>query len=72
MTFSHYLLPQVINVLYIRNKNINSYNTRGSNLLRVPKGSMNFVNISTRLWNVLLFNIDVNVSNTTFKHNLKT
>ena len=41
-------------------------------LLRVPKGSMNFVNISTRLWNVLMLNIDENVSITTFKHNLKT
>ena len=62
------LLPEVINVLYVRNKDIHSY----SNLLRVPKGSMSFVNISTRLWNVLLLNIDVNVSITTFKHNLKT
>ena len=66
------LLPEVITVLYVRNKDINSYNTRSSNLLRVPKGSMNLVNISTRLWNVLLLNIDVNVSIITFKHNLKT
>ena len=62
------LLPEVINVLYVSNKDIHSYNTRSSNLLRVPKGSTNFVNISTRLWNVLL----VNVSISTFKHNLKT
>ena len=41
------LLPEVINVLYVRNKDINSYNTRSSNILRVPTGSMNFVNIST-------------------------
>ena len=66
------LLPEVINVFYVRNKDINSYNTRSSNLLRVPKGSLNFVNISTRLWNVLQLNIDVNISITTFKHNLKT
>ena len=32
---------------------------------------MNFVNISTRLWNVLLLNIDVNDSIATVKHNLK-
>ena len=37
------LLPEVINVLYVSNKDIHSYNTRSSNLLRVPKGSMNFV-----------------------------
>ena len=43
------LLPQEINVLYIRNKDMHSYNTRGSNLLRVLKGSLKFVNISTRL-----------------------
>ena len=60
------LLPEVIHLLHVRNKDINSYNTRSSNLQRVPKGS------STRLWNVLLLNIDVNVSITTFKHNLKT
>ena len=66
------LLPEVINVLYVSNKDIHSYNTRSSNLLRVPKGSTNFVNTSTRLWNVLLVNIDVNVSISTFKHNLKT
>ena len=66
------LLPEVINVLYVRNNNINSYNTRSSNLLRVPKGSTNFVNISTRLWNMLLLNIDLNVLITTFKHNFKT
>ena len=51
---------------------LETINTRGSNLIRVPKGSMNFVNISTLLWHVLLSNIDVNVSITTFKHNLKT
>ena len=66
------LLPEVINVLYVSNKYIHSYNTRSSNLLRVPKDSTNFVNISTRLCNVLLVNIDVNVSISTFKHNLKT
>ena len=66
------LLPEVINVLYVRNKDIHYYNTMSSNLLRVPKRSISFVNISTRLWNGLLLNIDVNVSTTTFKHNLKT
>ena len=66
------LLPPVINILYIRHKYIYSYNTRRSNGLRLPKGSMNFVNISTRLWNVLLLNIDVNVSIIKFKHILKT
>ena len=38
----------------------------GINLLQIPKGAMTFLNISYRLWNVLLSNIDVNVSITTF------
>ena len=66
------LLPEVIHVLYVRNKDINYYSTRSSNLLRVPKGSTNLVNINTQLWKMLLLNIDVNVSITTFKHNLET
>ena len=36
------LLPQLLNVLYIRN-------TMSSKLLRVPKSSINFVNIAI-LW----------------------
>ena len=71
-TICNGLLPEVINALYVRNKYIHSYNTRSRNLLRVPKGSTNFVNISTQLWKVLMLNIDVNVSITTFKHYLKT
>ena len=60
------LLPEVRHVLHVRNKDIHSYNTRSRNLLIVPKGSTIFVNISTQLWNVLLLNIDVNVSITIF------
>ena len=66
------LLPHVINVLYIRNKDILPTIVRISTYRGVSKGSMNFVNISTRLWNVLLLNTDVNLSITTFKHNIKT
>ena len=66
------MLPVIMNELYIKNRDIHSYNTRSSNLLRVPRGTMNFANISARLWNVLVLNIDVNVSITIFKRNLKT
>ena len=69
---SNGLLPDVMNALYIKNKDIHSHNTRSSNLLRVPKGTMNLKNISARLWNVLVLNIDVDVSITIFKRNLKT
>ena len=69
---SNGLLPEVINVLYIRNRDIHSYNTRSNNLLRIPMGTTNFTNTSARLWNVLVLNIDVDVPITRFKHNLKT
>ena len=69
---SNGLLPEAMNVLYIKNSEIHSYNTRSSNLLRIPRGTANFANISARLWNVLVLSIDVNVSLTIFKRNLKT
>ena len=34
-TICNFLLPEVIIVLYVRNKDIHSYNTKSSNLLRV-------------------------------------
>ena len=69
---SNGLLPEVMNVLYVQNRDIHSYNTRSSNQLRVPKGTRSFTNISARLWNALVLSIDVNVSITIFKRNLKT
>ena len=67
------LLLAIINVMYIRNKDIYYLKCMSRNFLRVPKGSMNRVNISrpTRLWNVLLLNIDVNFSINTFEQNLR-
>ena len=69
---SNGLLPEVMNALYVQNRDIHSYYTRSSNLLRVPRGTLSFANISARLWNVLVLSIDVNVSITIFKRNLKT
>ena len=41
-------------------------------ILHTMWSGKNFENINTRRWNVLLLSINVNVSITTFKHNLKT
>ena len=60
------------NVLYVINKDTHSNNNRNSNILGLAKGRMSLIDIRTRLWNVLLLNNDVNVSLTTFMHNLKT
>ena len=65
------LLQEVMNALYVNIK-ICILITRSSNLLRVPRGTLSFKNISARLWNVLVLRIDVNVSITIFKRNLKT
>ena len=64
------LLPEVIHILYIRNRDIHSYNTRSSNLLRISRGTTHLTNTSARLWNVLVLNIVVPIIR--FKQNLKT
>ena len=56
---SNGLLPEVMNAFYVKNRDIHSYNTRSSNLPRIPRGTMHFTNISARIWNVLVLNIDV-------------
>ena len=71
-TIYNSLPPQVIHVLFIRNNVLIPTILGVATYCELPKGSINCVNISTRLWNVLLLNINVNVSITTFKHNLKT
>jgi len=68
---SNGMLPEVLNRLYKKNSEIHSYNTRNCNLLRIPKGTLNFTNVSARLWNTIILNINVNTSFSTFKHSLK-
>ena len=64
------LLPDVMNRLYVKNNVIHSYYTRGNNLLRIPRGTVNFTNISARVWNVLDTQINVYVPYHAFKHKL--
>ena len=70
-TFSKGMLPDVLNRLYSKNRDTHSYNTRSSNLLRIPKGTLNFTNISARLWNIIMLNININCSFSIYRYNLK-
>ena len=65
------LLPNVMNRLYVKNKDINSHNTRNNNLLRIHRGIANFTNLSARVWNVLTRNLNVYAPYHTFKLRLK-
>ena len=47
--FSQGLLPEVIGEMYRHNNDIHSHRTRSRDLLRVPQGTLHFVNVSARL-----------------------
>ena len=53
------LFPNVMNILNVKNKDIHSHNTRSNNLLRIHRGTVNFTNLSARVWNVLTRNINM-------------
>ena len=59
--YSNGLLPDVLNRLCVKNNDIHSYNTRRNNLSRIPRGIVNFTNISARVWSVLDTTINVYV-----------
>ena len=65
------LLPGVMNILYVQKYVIHSYYTRGNNLLRIPRGTVNFKNISARAWNVLDTHINLYVPYHASKHKLE-
>ena len=65
------LLPNVMNRLYVKNKDIHSHKTRNNNLLRKHRGTVNFINLSARVWNVLIRNLNVYVPYHIFKLKLK-
>ena len=70
--FDNDMLPDVINNLYKKNKDVHSHYTRGNNLLRIPRGTLNFTNVSARVWNILMLKIDIHVSLPIFKRTVKT
>ena len=48
------------------------WHTHGrNNLLKIPRGTVYFTNISARVWNVLESNVNVHVPYHAFKHKLK-
>ena len=65
------LLTNVMNILYVKNKDIHSNNTRSNNLLGIHRGTANFTNLSARVWNVLTRNLNVYVPYHVFKLKLK-
>ena len=65
------LLPNVMNRLYVKHKDIHSHNTRNNYLLRIHRGTVNFTNLSARVWNVLTRNPNVYVPYHIFKLKLK-
>ena len=61
----------MLHILYVKNNDIHSHNTRSNNLLRIPRGTVNFTNLSARIWNVITRTINVDVPYHVFKLKLK-
>ena len=43
------------------NKDVHSHHIRGKHLLRIPKGTVRFSNLSARIWNGIVNTVNVNV-----------
>ena len=57
--------------MYRQYNYIHSHRTRSGDLLRVPQGTIHLVNVSARLWNVLVLKRYVHIALSKFKYNLK-
>ena len=57
--------------MYRKNCEIHSYNTRSKDMFRISSDTQTFTNISTRIWNSLMVNLDIDVSSIKFKETLK-
>ena len=69
--FNYGLLSDVLNTMYRKNCEIHSYNTRSKDMFRISSGTQTFSNISARIWNSLMVNLDIDVSLIKFKESLK-
>ena len=69
--YSNGLLPDVFNILYVKNSEIHTYSTRSQDLYYILPGTQTFSNISAKIWNSLTVNINVNVTLIKFKESLK-
>ena len=65
------LLPEIIGEMYRQNTDIHSHRTRSRDLLGVPPGTIHFVKVGARSWNVLILKMDVHIALSKFKYNLK-
>ena len=65
------LVPKSIHQLFSRNKDIHSHDTRNKDLLRAFTGTKNFTFLSSRIWNAIVCNININVSLSRCKYILK-
>ena len=65
------LIPKSIYQLFSKNKDIHSHNTRNKDLLRVSTGTQNFTFLSSRIWNAIVCNNNINVTLSHFKDILK-
>ena len=65
--FNYGLLPDVLNTMYRKNCEIHSYNTRSKDMFRISSGTQAFSNISARIWNSLMVNLEIDVSLIKFK-----
>ena len=64
--FNYGFLPEVF-----KNSEIYSHNTRSKDMFQISSGTQTFSNISARICNSLVVNIDINVSLIKFKVSLK-
>ena len=64
-------MKEVLNTMYRKNSEIHSYNTRSKDMFPILSGTQTFSNISARILNSLVVNIDINVSLIKFKESLK-
>ena len=64
---SNRLLPEVLNELYIKKNKIHHYPTRNCDKYHIQTSTDSFSNVSARIWNVIITNIDVNISFMQFK-----
>ena len=52
----------VLDTMYRKKYEIHSYNTRSKDMSRISSGTQTFSNISARIWNSLIVNLDIDVS----------
>ena len=74
--FHNNMLPIVFDVMFTRNSDVHSHNTRQRNLMRVPLytselGQNSFKYQAVKIWNLIRQNMDIDIKISTFKLHLK-